>query len=218
MAQVQAGNFGKVIQGSRRNGLLLAYSGFMYARNRTRGNKMYWRCIEPSCGIFLHTGLCSVNVGDTVAVAEKPTRRILPQQDLLIQEREIRQQIIRVVAADPCAPVRAAYDNVLANIGPGSSQAVPPFASIETTLRRKRNAAFPTLPRDVLDVDVSDEWSLTWKDKTHLSLLDNQWGIALFLTDNNARMLSHCTTIFVDGTFSAAPILIHNYAQYMACI
>lgn len=219
MAQVQAA---KLIQGNRRNGVLLSYNGYMYARNRIRVNKVYWRCVEPSCGIFLHTGLCSLNVGAVVAVAKEPTRHSHPQEDLLISEREITQQIVSVVVADPCAPVRAAYDNVVANVGPGSSQGIPSFAAIERTLRRKRNASFPPLPRVIHDVDISNEWSLTWKDKEHLSLIDNQWGIVVFLTDKNARLLSHCTTIFVDGTFRTAP---HPYTQlvtihgmYMNCV
>jgi hypothetical protein len=34
MAQVKDGNFGKVIQGTRRNGVLLAYSGYMYSHGQ----------------------------------------------------------------------------------------------------------------------------------------------------------------------------------------
>jgi hypothetical protein len=78
MAQLQAA---KVIQGGE--------IGFYYTMVKWRENKMYWRCVEPSCGIFLHTGLFSANVGDTVAVTREPTPHVHSQQDLSIQEREI---------------------------------------------------------------------------------------------------------------------------------
>jgi len=35
---------GRIVQGSRRGGFLLHYGGFLYARNRVRQDKVYWRC------------------------------------------------------------------------------------------------------------------------------------------------------------------------------
>ena len=38
----------------RRRGLLLAYKGYLFSRKRMCETRMYWRCIDNRCGVFVH--------------------------------------------------------------------------------------------------------------------------------------------------------------------
>ena len=72
----------KLVQGSRRGGVLLLYKGNLYARNRQRQNTIYWRCNVQSCGVFLQTGVCSMVVDRQVDVTREPSsHEHVPQGD-----------------------------------------------------------------------------------------------------------------------------------------
>jgi hypothetical protein len=90
--------------------------------------------------------------------------------------------------------------------------AVPAFGAVESLLCRRCMECFPDVPSEVSDVDISGEWALTWADRPHLAVQVNNWGITVFLTKQNVKILLQCDTIFVDGTFRTAP---HPYAQLL---
>jgi len=100
------------------------------------------------------------------------------------------------------------YDRVLA-INP-RSRVTPSFRSVNSILHRKRQACFPPTPATIDDVIIDGEWSRTWNDRAFLCKLDNAWGVAIFLSAEDARVLLRCTTIYIDGTFRTAP---HPYQQ-----
>ena len=77
------------------------------------------------------------------------------------------------------------------------ADAVPSFRSLQNRLRRRRQECFPPIPRQLNNVNIVGEWALTWNDRRHLSAIDNGWGLALFLTDRNARILFRCDSILV---------------------
>jgi hypothetical protein len=45
------------------------------------------------------------------------------------------------------------------------------------------------------------------RKKTFLSLLDNNWGLAVFTISRNLKTLAKCHTVYIDGTF----VTIHGY-------
>jgi len=83
---------------------------------------------------------------------------------------------------------------------------------LESKLLRRRAECFPPIPHQLSDVVIAGEWACTWDDRRHLPCLDNNWGMAVFLTDDNARrpMLRRCDQIFIGGTFRTAT---HPYRQ-----
>jgi len=217
MAQLQAA---KLVLANRRSGTLLSYRGYLYAKNRSRADKMYWRCSDKTCGVFVHTNIVPNVPGSSVNILKEPTLHQHPPCDASIERREMVRQMIHVVQADPCAPVRAAYDYITA----GTNQthdllddAVPSFDSVATVLRRKRSVCFPPVPRNIANVAIDGEWAKTWADRPHLSFLDNNWGIVVFMTNQNARALAQCENVFIDGTFRTAPypfvqmVTIHGF-------
>jgi FLYWCH zinc finger domain len=198
----------------RKRGSLLSYQGYLFARNRTRSNKIYWRCVDMSCAVFIHTPAFVAILGATSNGMREPSGHCHPPSDSSIQRREMVQEMLNIVHADPCAPIRSAYDQATAGRAaahrPFADEAVPIFSSLETILRRRRSEAFPPTSITIDDVEIKGEWAVTWIDRQHLSLLDNQWGIAVFVTDRNVRFLGECDTIFVNGTFRIAPRPYHQ--------
>lgn len=207
----------KLLSGDRKRGVVLGYKGYLFARNQTRGNKIYWRCVENYCSVFMHTSAVPLVIGTTVVPAnilKEPADHCHQPCDASIQRRQIVRRMLDIVEADPCAPVRSAYDNVTAGLSGGLAQdmdeAIPTFASVATTLRRRRSECFPPVPRTIADVNIQGEWAMTWTDKQHLSLVDNNWGIVVFMTAANIRLLGASDTIFIDGTFRTAPQPYHQ--------
>lgn len=82
---------------------------------------------------------------------------------------------------------------------------LPNFQSMRTRIQRIRSALLPPIPHRIDDVDINGEWGRTWAHKPFLSKLDNDWGIAVFITDASLRILQRCKTIYIDGTFKTCP-------------
>ena len=192
--------------GDRRGGLLLSYKGYLFSRNRTRATRMYWRCIEHTCGTFVHTNVFAVSTDAAdIRILREPTGHSHRPCDSSIMRREMVRDMLNIVHGDPCAPVRAAYDQVTGNQAFAHADDVPTFSALQDRLRRRRQQSFPPVPRRLQDVTIAGEWAITWNDRRHLVALDNGWGLALFCTDKNARILYQCESIFIDRTFRTAP-------------
>ena len=68
----------------------------------------------------------------------------------------------------------------------------------------------PPIPTDKDDVVIDDVWAETWSAEPYLFQLDNDWGVAIFGTEDNLLLLGTCSEIYLDGTFKTAP---HPYEQ-----
>ena len=89
---------------------------------------------------------------------------------------------------------------------------LPAFGSLRTRLQRVRDRLLPPVPKNINDVDIQGEWSPTWSDERFLLHLDNNWGIALFTTNENLRILQRCDKIYIDGTLRSCP---QPYQQFV---
>jgi len=131
MANIDAA---RIVLGDRKSNFLLAYKGYLFARNRTRPTKMYWRCIEKPCGVFLHTNVFAVAVDANVVIRREPGNHRHPPCDSSIVRRDMAHRMINIVQADPCAPVRSAYDSVTASQPSLSADSIPSFSVLESKL------------------------------------------------------------------------------------
>ena len=68
----------------------------------------------------------------------------------------------------------------------------------------------PPILADIDDVVIDDVWAETWSAEQYLFHLDNDWGVAIFGTEDNLRFNGTCSEIYLDGTFKTAP---HPYEQ-----
>ena len=85
------------------------------------------------------------------------------------------------------------------------SDDLPAFRPLRTRLQRVRAATLPAIPQVIDDVDIQGEWGRNWRGDPFLRHLDNDWGIALFATTANIRILQKCRKVFIDGTFKTCP-------------
>jgi hypothetical protein len=203
----------RLVMGNRKRGLLLSFKGYLFSKNRERIEKTYWRCIESTCAVMMHTNVFvkERNRHVNIVVLKEPPRHSHAPCDASIAQRDMIQEMIDVVEADPCGTITSAYNIVTTRShNARMPQSVPTFGAVESVLRRRRRECFPEIPHQLADVDISGEWAVTWSDKRHLSLLDNNWGVVTFMTRENAKILIQCDTVFVDGTFRTAP---HPYVQ-----
>ena len=76
---------------------------------------------------------------------------------------------------------------------------------MKTKIQRVRSALLPPIPHAIEDVSINGEWGRTWAHRPFLSLLDNDWGISVFVTEANLKILQRCSTIYIDGTFKTCP-------------
>ena len=200
------------------------YHGFMYHKNKAPKNRIYWRCANNFCSSTLHTNVFLIETNARFDVVKEPTCHNHRAPTDYVERLRLLNDMRRIVVADPCAPVRGAYENVM-----DASQArriavdlQPTFLSLESSLRRARLSQFPPIPKDIDDVRIAGEWALNSKDKRFLLACDNAWGLSVFATDKSISILKSCDTIFVDGTFKTAPLPYHQmitvHGLYMGAV
>jgi hypothetical protein len=114
------------------------------------------------------------------------------------------------ITQDPTVPVRRVYDDVIIVDSDDSDTVVPQFDNVRSRLKRFRSNLLPPIPTAITDVQILNEWSKTWNGKKFLSMKNNAWGIAIFMTKTMSQKLADCTCLYIDGTFKTAP---HPYKQ-----
>ena len=107
------------------------------------------------------------------------------------------------IAQNPTAPVRRVYDREM--MQQDSDDDCPNFSCLQTRMKRFRSTFTPSIPHDIDDVNITDEWAKTWKGERFLTYQDNNWGVAVFATKKMIKTLRKTTCIYMDGTFRTAP-------------
>lgn len=104
-------------------------------------------------------------------------------------------------------PTRRSFDKVVADFMDSEDgvEDLPDFHQMKSKIQRLRSSLLPPIPHSIDDVEINGEWGRTWSHRPFLSLLDNNWGILLFVTGANLKILQRCTTIYIDGTFRTCP-------------
>ena len=72
---------------------------------------------------------------------------------------------------------------------------VPEFSFVRSQLSRTRSKLLPQVPHDVDDVIIQGAWRETWRGERLLLTQNNDWGIVIFDTRRNIRVLVHCQQI-----------------------
>ncbi|CAG2202049.1 unnamed protein product [Mytilus edulis] len=196
----------------RRGGHILIYNGFKYQKNKTRLDKVHWRCWRPACRAPLRTNLINFD-------EEEPNIDVLhvgqhdhPEDQDLILSSNIRRQMTAAVADNPSLTVREAYDDIAHQIPPAERDNIPTYDSVRSSLDRTRRRYMPEIPASINDVDIRGRWRVTLDGNRFLSKLDNGWGIAVFCTTQALRCLGQCNDIYIDATFKSTPA---PYKQFL---
>ena len=88
-----------------RGGLALILDNFRYLRNKTRDDRVYWRCTR--CNTWVHTGLIDFAAEDPpIAILRQPGAHDHAAEDDLVATTALIELMFQHVAADPTVPVR----------------------------------------------------------------------------------------------------------------
>lgn len=201
MAYLQEGN---------RGGKILINDGYRYQRNKTKTDKIYWRCWRTTCSAFLHTSVFDIEEDDpNIQILQVGDHNHADEGDL-IATTSTKQHMLQAVEDDPSKPVRRVYDEVIRDAE--NDDQVPQFNSVRSRLQRRRASLMPPIPQTVEDVVIHNEWAETWRGEDFMCHQDNDWGVLMFGTDRNFAKLSRCRDVYIDGTFKSCP---RPYAQFV---
>ena len=162
----------RVIEGER-GGKLLIYQGYKYARNRTRGLAIYWRCSRQGCSTALISNVFDLEgLAAHIIVRHAGEHRHLPEDDS-IEVQEVVNHVKAVIRNT--GPEKRVYDTVIgqylqqgAGIGAAPLPIVPTFESVRSSLNRTRSRIVPPVPQNMDDmVNIAGEWANTWNDEMY---------------------------------------------------
>ena len=120
--------------------------------------------------------------------------------------------MLTILENNPSQPTRTASAAVAREV---HEDEVPAFNTVRSKLERQRASLIPPIPHTVDEVVAENEWAETWNSYQYLSYQDNDWGILIFGTNQNFRMLQKCRIVYMDGTFK---ICSRSYVQFFTIL
>lgn len=178
-----------------------------------------WKCWRKPCSSTITTNKFDVfDDNARVVILRQPTQHDhYSDDDTMIQGDSFREAVKERVREDPSRTIKRAYDGTAASVARGgylrlNRHSIPEFHHIRTSVSRARQAEVPRIPRTLNDVRIDGVWARTWNDDNFLVHADNGWGVAIFATEENLRVLQQCRDLYFDGTFRSAP---KPYCQYV---
>ena len=135
----------------------------------------------------------------------KATDHSHAEEEELITKSKLKRTMEEEVEKDPTKPVHQVFKEQLAANGNTDPDVLPEFQNVSSLLHRRRRSLLPDIPESVEDVVIQGEWAQTWAGLPFLSYQDANWGITVFATNANIRILGRCQTVFLDGTFQSCP-------------
>lgn len=195
-----------------RGGKVLVSDGYRYTWYRDQGGRHVWRCWRRgACQAKLITNGFDRQI-------ENPDIRVIhadehghPPDTDRVDRAVFRQEMEDEASQDPTRPSRRLYNAAIGRAhrqamqGGGDRPELPSFRSVRAVVERRRRSVLPPLPQEVEDVKIMEPWDSTWNNERYLLAADNDWGYAIFATDNCIQTLRTCRTVYIDGTFRTCP-------------
>lgn len=187
---------------------ILAHNGFRYHKNKSTANAIYWRCWRKTCGASLKTNHFNFEEdAPAIQVLYEPQHLHIGDQHQIQKDKAIHR-LKEAVREDVTRPIKRVYEAVArhrGHQGGGDRDQLQEFHSVRTIMQRARSDLLPPIPQECADVRIEGEWANTWSHERFLLHLDNDWGVAVFATDENLQKLRRCRDVYMDGTFRTCP-------------
>ena len=202
-----------VVPGARGRGKVLIDEGYKYHVNKKGLATIHWRCWRKTCRAKLTSNFFDVDSRNAVIEVIYRDEHNHETDDRVIEHGQFLNNARRQLSDDPTKPVKRLYDqqvaqehrNAATRAGRCRSPPVPEFSFVRSQLSRARSKLLPQVPHDVDDVVIQGAWRKTWRGERFLLRQSNDWGIVMFATRRNIRVLVRCRQLYMDATFRTAP-------------
>ena len=183
------------IKSKSRGGQNLIVENFLFKKNKTTPNSVYFKCVVTTCSSKL-----SMN-GALTAIQNRPTPHNHDSQEEKIEEEKFRQKVLETVSRSPATPLRQSYSENLQDM---DENFLPPqYDKIRRGLSSKRSECMPPPPKNLQDISILESWRVTKNNQNFL--LHQEEGILIFATKQGLEFLVRSKNILSDGTFKTAP-------------
>lgn len=182
-----------------------------------------WTRWRTSCSSTVKTNVFDVKDDNAaIAIIRRPTAHGHGSDDEMIQKEGFREAVKERVREDPSRPIKRAYDATASTVERGgynrlNRHSITDFSHIRSSVSRAKREEVPIIPRDVNDVNVVGPWAETWNRDNYLAHADNGWGVLVFATDENIKVLQQCSDLYLDGTFRTVPKPYYQYVTVHGC-
>ena len=207
----------RLSRGQRKNAFILVVNGNRYEKNKIHKEKVYWRCVRKECratavtNVFQFVVTNEENTNINILHGGEQTGHTQDDQQILLVD--LKQQMAETIVADPTSNLKDVFNrHCVNNLTPQVEELNPSYKSLQSFIKRRRAETLPPIPETIEDVTIDGEWALTATHHRFLRRLDNDWGIAVFISKVSSRVLQQCQTIYIDGTFRTAP---RPYMQFV---
>ncbi|XP_063770714.1 uncharacterized protein LOC134905611 [Pseudophryne corroboree] len=200
---------------SRRR-MLLNIDGYLLAKNKQRGNVVYWHCTEKV------TGPCSCYAKTTIMAGEHQLNTHGEHNHAPKPEKTdvaIAKDAIKRRARDTNDSPSQIIQSVTSDMPSTSAPCLPNRESLRQLVKRARREDCPPEPTSLDDIDVPehlaniDDIKFLGKD----SAFHNKRNL-LFSTEANLKKLHEACCWVMDGTFKTCPTLFRQIYSIHAMV
>ncbi|CAF1116496.1 unnamed protein product [Didymodactylos carnosus] len=182
---------------------LLTFGHYLFKCNKTTDTKRYWVCIERQCGAFIHTNLNDeflLTSGDHTHVAGPD----------MLEMRALREKMKNRIINETTS-ITKIYDEEIAKacLSESTAATFPTVVEYRSNMSKARRRATPVIPTScVFEIPMPYQKTLT---QEQFLLMDfyvkrGKDRVVVFATVQQLQLLFNSETIFMDGTFSVAPV------------
>ncbi|CAF3653882.1 unnamed protein product [Rotaria socialis] len=203
---------------SNKGNPLIICDNYQFRCNKTTFSKKYWKCIERSCGTYIHTTLTN----ELLCMNGIHNHSSDPDQ---IEAKVLRDKMKERILSET-TPITRIYDEEIAKakLTKGAVAILPTITEYRSNMSKARQKITPVLPSTVV-FNIPELYQQTLSAQRFLLIaLFMQRGkdrILVFASDEQLKLLFESEAIFMDGTFDTTPenfkqvylIHAHKYGQ-----
>ena len=178
-----------------KRGVNLIIGDYRYKKDGKHGGKQHWRCVVTGqgCKGRLHTNI--FEEGEEISILHQVAHNHMADKEKTASIIT-KARLCEMAEEQPVIPLPELYRNLMVEA---------PRQSCRTQMYRRRRQNLPPLPESIQDIAFEGEWTTTLSGETFLLHKDDK--SLIFTTEQNLRLLSQSTTVFMDGTFKSCPRL-----------
>ena len=138
----------RLVRGHKR-GVVLSIGGFLFAKDKNKKDKTYWRCTDRGNCSARMTTMQINDITDNVIIVSPVPSHAHPPVPAVVCRRTAITAMCSTVDGNPLASVRGAFDAVVCSSSAEHITDTPTYNSVRRILNRQRALHVPRLPYSV---------------------------------------------------------------------